>query len=59
MSFIPQIANHLHRITIYFKRLNPIDFIFTYNVNIVNDNIVRCEHGNDNKQTKQTCRTTA
>ena len=41
MSFIPQIANHLHRITIYFKRLNPIDFIFTYNVNIVNDNIVR------------------
>ena len=49
MSFIPQIASHLHRITIYFKRLNPI----------VNDNIVRCEHGNDNKQTEQTCRTTA
>ena len=58
MSFIPQIANHLHRITIYFKRLNKIDF-FTFNVNIVNDNIVRFEHGNDNKQTKQTCRTTA
>ena len=59
MSFIPKIASHLHRITIYFKRLNPIYFIFTYNVNIVNDNIVRCEHGNDNKQTEQTCRTTA